>query len=173
MPIQADYLGMTLTVNDLDTENSAFFRYCAAADFRLQRSTRSGLLRYPPTTACPWTGDRDAEWVPVEGKGTVHSYGEVHHPIQPAFRDKVPYMILLVDLDTQKGKPTEHEALRVGGNLVLADGSFAPPEVIRRVGIGTRVRMVFSRISDDMALPQWTIDEAAEQPSDPWRYPQE
>lgn len=173
MPLQGDYMGMTLTIEDLDRENLEFFRYCAARDFRLQRGRKSGLLRYPPTTACPWTGDRESEWVPVEGRGSVHSYVEVHHPIQPAFRDKVPYMIILADLDTQSGAPTEHEALRVAGNLMDGDGAFAAPETIRRVGIGTRVRMVFVDVADGFALPHWTIDEDAPQPETPWRYPQE
>jgi hypothetical protein len=171
--LQGDYLGMRLTIEDVDKENMAFFHYCAQGDFRLQKGKRSGLLRYPPTTACPWTRDREYEWVSVEGKGTVHSYVEVHHAIQPAFRAHVPYMILLVDLDTQKGEPTEHEALRVAGNLLTADGEFAPPEMIRKVGIGTRVRMIFKKVSDGFALPHWTIDEEAEQPANPWRYPQE
>lgn len=172
MPIQGEYMGMMLTIDDVDRENREFFGWCAKGEFRLQRGKASGLLRYPPTTACPWTGDREAEWVPVEAKGAVHSYTEVHHPIQPAFRDKVPYMVLVVDLDTQNGQPTEHEALRVGGNLVTPDGGFAPPEVIRTVGIGTRVRMVFVPVADGFALPHWTIDEAAEQPANPWRYPE-
>lgn len=171
MPIQGEYLGMMLTIEDLDGENRAFFEYCALGEFRLQRAPTSGLLRYPPTTACPWSGERACEWVPVEGKGTVHSYGEVHHAIQPSFKDKVPYMILLVDLDAQKGRPTEHEALRVGGNLVMADGSFAPPAVVQSVGIGTRVRMVFTPVTSGLALPQWTIDAHATQPTKPWRYP--
>ena len=171
--LQGEYLGMRLTIEDVDKENSAFFNYCAQGDFRLQRGKKSGLLRYPPTTACPWTRDREYEWVSVEGKGTVHSYVEVHHAIQPAFREHVPYMILLVDLDTQKGEPSEHEALRVAGNLLTADGEFAPPEMIKKVGIGTRVRMIFKKVSDGFALPHWTIDEEAEQPANPWRYPQE
>ena len=95
----------------------------------------------------------------------------MRHPIQPAFRDLVPYLILLVDLDTQKGEPTEHEALRVAGNLVTPDGAFAPPEMIERVGIGTRVRMVFVEVCEGMSIPHWTIDEEAEQPDPPWRYP--
>ena len=173
MRTQGEYMGMMLTIDDLDGENRDFFRYCAEGDFRLQRGKASGLLRYPPTTACPWTGERESEWVQVDGRGTVHSYAEVHHPIQPAFRDKVPYLILLVGLDTQKGEPSEHEALRVAGNLVTADGEFAPPEVIRQVGIGTRVRMVFTEVTEGFALPHWTIDEDAEQPEAPWRYPQE
>ena len=171
MPLRGEYLGMTLTIDDVDEENREFFRYCHAGDFRLQRGRESGLLRYPPTTACPWTSDRESEWVSVEGKGTVHTYTEVHHPIQPAFRDLVPYLILLVDLDTQKGEPTEHEALRVAGNLVTPDGAFAPPEMIERVGIGTRVRMVFVEVCEGMSIPHWTIDAEAEQPDPPWRYP--
>ena len=77
MPIQAQYMGMALTIEDVDSENRAFFAYCAAGEFRLQRSQRGGLLRYPPTTACPWTGERESTWVAVEGRGTVHSYGAV------------------------------------------------------------------------------------------------
>lgn len=173
MPIQGEYMGMMLTIDDVDKENREFFGHCANGEFRLQKGKTSGLLRYPPTTACPWTGERDYDWVPVEGKGTVHSYAEVHHPIQPAFREKVPYMVLVVDLDAQKGEPTEVEALRVGGNLVTADGEFAPPEMIKTVGIGTRVRMVFTTVTDGFAIPHWTIDEDADQPESPWRYPQE
>jgi len=173
MPVQVEYLGMMLTIDDLDRENREFFAHCAAGEFRLQRSLRGGLLRYPPTTACPWTGERESEWVPVAGTGTVHSYGEVHHAIQPAFKDKLPYLILLVDLDVQNGQPGPHDALRVGGNLVTPDGRFAPPAEIRRVGIGTRVRLVLANIGPGFALPQWTIDEDAEQPAHPWRFPQE
>ncbi len=103
----------------------------------------------------------------------MHSYSEVHHAIQPAFRGHTPYLILLVDLDTQKGEPTPDEALRVVGNLCTPDGQLAPADQVRRVGIGTRVRMVFSDVAPGLALPQWTIDETAPQPANVWRYPQE
>jgi uncharacterized OB-fold protein len=173
MPIQAQYLGMPLGLDDLDVENRAYFRHCAGHDFHLQACARCQLLRYPPTTACPWCMAPEAQWVPVEGRGAVHSYTEVHHAIQPAFKAYTPYLVLLVDLDTQKGKPTEHEALRVVGNLVTPEGTLASPETVRKVGIGTRVRMVFSDVAPGLALPQWTVDESAAQPEKPWRYPQE
>lgn len=173
MAIRAEYLGMPLSVDDLDIENLEYFRHCAEHDFHLQACGSCGLLRYPPTTACPWCMSLESHWTRVEGKGAVHSYTEVHHAIQPAFRDYTPYLILLVDLDTQNGKPTEHEALRIIGNLATADGKLAPPEQVRRVGIGTRVRMVFTDVAAGLALPQWTIDETAAQPANVWRYPQE
>ena len=172
MPVQAEYMGMMLTIEDVDSENRAFFNYCAQGEFRLQRGKHHGLLRYPPTTACPWTGERESEWVSVVGKGTVHSYGEVHHAIQPAFKSKVPYLILVIDLDTQKGQPGPDDALRVGGNLVTPEGQFAPPDQIKRVGIGTRVKMVLVDVGEGIALPQWTIDEDAPQPAKPWRFPE-
>ena len=172
MPLHGDNMGMTLTVLDLDTENTAYFGYCAAGDFHLQQCTQCNLLRYPPTTACPFCSNPESRWTPVEGKGTVHSYTEVHHAIQPAFKGNTPYLLLLVDLDTQKGQPTEHDALRVVGNLAVDGGELAPPELVRKVGIGSRMRMVFKPVADGLALPMWTLDESADQPM-PWRYPQE
>jgi hypothetical protein len=63
--------------------------------------------------------------------------------------------------------------LRVAGNLCTPDGKLAPPDMVKRVGIGTRVRMVFTDVAEGLALPQWTIDETAQQPPNVWRYPQE
>jgi uncharacterized OB-fold protein len=173
MSIRGDYLGMTLSIDDLDGENLAYFRHCAEHAFHLQRCDDCALLRYPPTTACPWCASPKATWTPVEGKGTVHSYLEVHHAIQPAFKSKTPYHVLLVDLDTQKGQPSPDEALRVAGNLTTPDGVLAPRDMVAGVGIGSRVRMVFSDVADGLAIPQWTLDEGAQQPEKPWRYPQE
>ena len=169
---QGEYLGMTLTVLDLANENKAYFQHCAEHNFHLQRCTACDLLRYPPGTACPWCSNREFTWSPVEARGEVHSYGEVHHAIQPAMRAIAPYMILLVQLDTQSGHPTEHEALRVAGNLVAPNGDFAPPELVRQVGIGSRMRMVFKDVAPGLSIPHWTLDEQATQPESIWRYPQ-
>jgi uncharacterized protein len=169
MSIKADYLGMPLSIDELDAENLAYFKYCAEHDFHLQLCESCDLLRYPPTTACPWCMRREAKWVPVEGRGAVHAYTEVHHAIQPAFKAFTPYLVLLVDLDRQKGRPSAEEALRIVGNLATPEGKLAPPDVVGRVGIGTRVRMVFSDVAPGLALPQWTIDETAQQPK-AWRY---
>jgi len=167
--ISAQYLGMPLEINDLDHENLDYFAYCAKHEFRLQRCAACKLLRYPPGPACPWCAGPDSEWVPVKGRGTVHSYTEVHHAIQPAFKQHTPYLVLLVELDTQCGVPTKEEGLRVVGNLVRPDRVLAPQADVERVGIGSRVRMVFTDIAPGLALPQWTIDETADGGT-PWRY---
>ena|SRR5438552_3165533 len=167
--ITASYLGMGLEINELDKENLEYFAYCAQHDFRLQRCCSCHLLRYPPATACPWCTEAKSDWVAVEGRGTVHSYTEVHHAIQPAFKPFVPYLVLLVELDTQSGKPTKDEGLRVIGNLTTPQGVLAPREQVERVGIGTRVRMVFTDVAPGLALPQWTIDDGGGD-AKAWRY---
>ncbi|MEM7189605.1 MAG: OB-fold domain-containing protein, partial [Pseudomonadota bacterium] len=92
--------------------------------------------------------------------------------IQPAFKEHTPYMVLMVELDAQMGQPGEHDGIRMMGNLVTADGEMAPPDLVARVGIGSRMRMVFKKIGDQMGMPCWTLDETVDQP-EPWRYPQE
>ena len=169
MTIQADYLGMPVELNDRETYNVEFFDYCAHGDFRLQCCSACGLHRYPPSPSCPWCAHPRAQWKPVAGVGTVHSYMEVHQAIQPAFRPHVPFLIVLVELDFQRGQPGPDDALRLVGNLTTPAGILAPPSMNESVGIGTRVHMVFTPVATGLSLPQWTPDSS--QPASSWRYP--
>lgn len=172
MTTTGQYLGMTLSIAELDGENASYFRHCAQGELRLQRCKACVLMRYPPGPACPWcTGDA-FDWVPMSGRGTVYSYTEVRHAVQPAFRAYVPYLALLVELDEQRGHPTEHEALRMIGNLAMPDGTLAPPAVVSTVGIGSRVRVVFAPAGPQIAIPLWTLDTAQTSDRAPWRYPE-
>jgi uncharacterized protein len=169
LTVAGHYLGMELRIDAFDQENLAYFRHCAAGAFHLQRCTACHLLRYPPTTACPWCSHPEAVWAPVDGRGTVHSYAEVHHAIQPAFKGHLPYLVLIVELDAQRGRPGAEDALRIAGNLATPDGALAPPELVAKAGIGSRVRMMFKEVGPDLAVPLWTPDEVAT--SGPiWRY---
>ena len=173
MPLEGEYLDMPVRIDDLDHEHQAFFGYCGAGELRLQQCGACGLKRYPPTTACPWCAAPESTWEVVVGRGTLYSYGEVHHAIQPAFSHFAPYLLLLVELDEQRDKPAEFDGLRMTGNLATTTGELAPPELVGQVGIGSRLRVVFKRIGDGIALPLWCLDEHAEQPQNPWRYPEE
>src|SRR5260370_21900793 len=157
--ISAQYLGMPLEINDLDHENLDYFAYCAKHDFRLQRCAACNLFRYPPSTACPWCAELEAEWVSVQGRGTVHSYTEVHHAIQPAFKQYTPYLVLLVELDTQSGMPTKEAGLRLIGNLARPHGVLTRTSEGEQVGVCTRVRMGITDGAPGLALRPWTIYE--------------
>ena len=171
MALTGEYLGMAVSISDIDPISQAFFTHCGRGTLHLQYCPACALLRYPTTTACPWCAAAEYEWRPVSGRGSIYSYCEVHHPIAPQFRPFLPYLILVVELDEQAGAPNAEDGLRVTGNLVAADGQLAAENAVRAAGIGTRVRVVFQDIGGGMALPQWSVDRDAEQPAKPWRYP--
>jgi hypothetical protein len=143
MPIRGNYLDMALSIDDLDGENVEYFRHCAEHDFHLQQCDDCKLPRYPPTTAYPWCTCLTLDLGTGGGEGRGALYEEVHRGIQLRSR-RVPYMVLLVELDTQKAKPTEFEALRCRQSRPRM--AFAPPDMVKRVGIGSRMRMVFSDV---------------------------
>ena len=106
----------------------------------------------------------------LSGKGTIYSYGEVHHAIQPVFRQFSPYLLLLVELDEQRDIPNEYDGLRLQSNLANTDGELVSEATVRSVGIGTRVKVVFKDVGEGIAMPLWSVDEDAQQPQKPWRY---
>ena len=52
MAATGNYLGMALSIADLDGDNAAYFRFCAQGELRLQRCKVCTLMRYPPGPAC-------------------------------------------------------------------------------------------------------------------------
>ena len=60
--------------------------------------TCSNLFFYP-REVCPDCLSSDLEWTAVSGRGRLHSYTVVYQPANPAFRDDVPYIYAMVQLD--------------------------------------------------------------------------
>jgi uncharacterized OB-fold protein len=158
MPEPVQYRGMTLLVPDNDTEWKEFYAHARAHRLMMRACTACGLMRYPPTHACPWCMELAWEWREASGRGMIYSYEIVAHAIQPGFKDATPYPVVLVELDEQRGRPTPDEGLRIIGNLITADGR---PEAEANVAIGKRVRVAFQDLAEHMALPQFTLADEA------------
>ncbi|MGH7356199.1 MAG: Zn-ribbon domain-containing OB-fold protein [Candidatus Rokuibacteriota bacterium] len=156
MPQPVTYRGMSLVVPDNDSEWKEFYAHCRAHRLMLRACGQCGLMRYPPTHACPWCTSLEWTWREVNGRGTIHSYETVVQAIQPGFKDATPYTVVLVELDEQRGQPTADEAIRVVANLVKADLTM---EDEAQVAIGKRVRVVFQDLAEHMALPQFTLTD--------------
>ena len=88
-----------------------------------------------PRLSCPHCGARQLSWVPVSGKATVYSYTVARRPTHPAFADRVPYVIAIVELD---------EGPRMTTNIVGCPAD--------DVSIGMRVRALFEDVDDEIAL---------------------
>lgn len=152
----AVYKGLEIVFPKDDPELTGFFEGCRQHELRLQKCGGCGLLRYPPGYSCPWCASTEFSWQAVSGKGTIYSYEIVVQAVQRAFREWTPYPVVLVELDEQQGRPTEHEALRVLANLVDADFNAEQEE---NVAIGQRVVAVFQDLEEDGGDPftlfQW------------------
>ncbi len=66
-------------------------------------------LFFYPRELCPICLSMDLEWVPVSGKGRVHSYTVIYQPGLSAFREDAPYIYAIIQLE---------EGPRMASNLV-------------------------------------------------------
>jgi uncharacterized OB-fold protein len=57
-----------------------------------------GFFFYP-RVLCPSCGSRELEWRRVSGRGRLHSFCIHHRSALPGFRDAVPFVTALVELD--------------------------------------------------------------------------
>ncbi|MEE8421975.1 MAG: OB-fold domain-containing protein [Dehalococcoidia bacterium] len=163
----AEYLGVEVSIAANDPDHLGYLQAAGEGRFVMQQCGECDKLRYPPGPACPLCQSLDWEWQTVSGRGTVYSYEVVVHPIHPAYRERAPYIVALVELDEQRGVPTEHDALRVITSLVDADGDSVSEEA---VAIGLRVEVEFADLGDGLALPRFRLtDEDPEH--EPWSFP--
>ncbi len=163
----AEYLGARIIVPPNDEPHREYLTENASGELSVQRCTACGHLRYPVLTACPDGLDLRYTWAALSGKGTIHSYYVVPHAINPVFREMVPYVVVLVELDEAREEYGPGRALRVIGNVLRPDGT---PEAAANVAIGKRVHVRMVDIGDGWAIPQWELsDEPPE--GTPWQAP--
>jgi uncharacterized protein len=117
-----------------------------AGELRLQRCARCGHLRYPISAVCPRCLSSEAAWEAVSGRATVQSYVIFERAYHDAWKDQVPYVVALVELDE--------------GPVLLTNIVAVPPAEVR---VGQRVKVVFPRQSGEAALPQFAPADPAEQ----------
>lgn len=107
--------------------------WAAAREHRLvvQQCERCDRFQHYPRPWCTNCLGNELQWVDASGHGTVYSFTVVRRTANPAFVDRVPYVLALVDLD---------EGVRLTTNIV----GCAPSDVF----VGQRVRVCFEEIDD-------------------------
>ena len=114
----------------------------AASRHRLvvQRCESCGRTRHPPGPVCPACRSTASGWAELPGTGTVYTYTVVHQAFIPALADRVPYVVIAVELDGSGGA-------RIVSNLVDAD----PWDV----EVGMEVAVVWEDMGPELALPRF------------------
>jgi hypothetical protein len=122
----------------LDADNAPFWEAAARHELCAQRCPDCGRWRWPPRPMCPYCGSLAVVWQPLTGRGTIYSYTIITHPTHPFWTRRVPYLVVLVELE---------EGIRLIGNLL--DWQDGQP-----VEIGTPVTVTWETV-DDITLPQF------------------
>ena len=76
-----------------------FWEAARRHELMIQRCLSCRNHIFYPRYNCPWCGSRDLEWVKASGRGKVYTYTVARRPTHPAFADRVPYVIAIVELE--------------------------------------------------------------------------
>jgi uncharacterized OB-fold protein len=114
-----------------------FWDGARAGKLMLQREPATGAVHWPPKPMY-WKGGGRLEWFEASGRGTIYSWVVGHEPFLPAFRHRLPLVMVLVEVA---------EGPRLVGYMVNVT-----PEEMR---FGMPVRVVFERLNERVTLPVW------------------
>ena len=81
-----------------DPETEPFWAAARQHTFVVRHCNACGRHHFYPRHACPHCWSDNCEWRPVSGAGRVFSYTVIHHNDHAAFRERVPYVVALIDL---------------------------------------------------------------------------
>lgn len=118
----------------LSPDNRPFWEGCRDRQLRLPVCEACGKPHLPPGPVCPFCWSQNLVWRRASGRGAITSWVLVHRSWFPAFAEKVPYNVILVELD---------EGPRLTSTLI--DGG--------PITIGQRVEVAFEPVADEIVLP--------------------
>jgi uncharacterized OB-fold protein len=104
----------------------------------LQHCARCRNVQYYQQQLCRECGSEELVHKAATGKGKVHSFSVVYRAPGPAFKDEVPYAVLLVEL--------------AEGPRMISSYTGGPPE---DVIFDMSVELVFDELSEDITLPRF------------------
>jgi len=125
----------------------------AVTEHRLvvQRCSECGRWIWQPQPICPTCHAAEPVWTGVSGDARMVSWTVLHPPVLTAWQDKLPFVILLVELDDAPGVRMIGQLVNDAGELLQTDGG---PEGI---DFGARVSLRWRVDEAGQTLPAWTI----------------
>lgn len=132
----------------VDEESAPFWEGALLGELRMQACSRCGRMRFPPRAMCPHCHSTSDEWRSTSGHGTIWSFVVPHPPLLPEYAELAPYNVVVVTLD-------EDPTLRLVGNLVASEDGPINEVDPATIEIGQRVRVVFQRVTEQIAMPRW------------------
>jgi uncharacterized OB-fold protein len=120
-----------------DAVSAPYWRAAAEGRLVYQECPACGHRQLYPRAMCAACA-ATPEWRDAGGRGVVHTYTVIRQNWAKPFREQVPYVVAMIELD---------EGPRVMSNIVGCE-----PDAVH---IGMRVELETVRIDDEIGLPFW------------------
>ena len=114
-----------------DGVSAPYWEAASRGELRIQRCPACGHRQFYPRALCTVCAT-DPEWEPASGRGVVHTFTVIRQNYARPFRDELPYVVAIVELD---------EGVRLTSNI---EG--CAPEDVR---CGMKVRVAFREEARD------------------------
>ncbi len=93
-------------------DTKEFWEGCKGKKLLFQQCEACGHVRWPPSCLCPVCHSLEARWIDSSGRGKIYTFTVYHVAFHPAWKEKVPYITAVVELE---------EGPRLLTNVVDAD----------------------------------------------------
>ncbi len=92
----------------------AYWDACNDEQLVMQKCGQCQKFRWHPAPLCTHCGAEEFSWEAISGRGKIYSWTVITHPIHPVAVERVPYIVVEVELEEQQG-------LRMLSNLIACE----------------------------------------------------
>ena len=120
----------------IDDDSKPFWDAAKEGRFLVARCGNCGRAHHYPRPFCPFCWSDQVTWEQASGRATLYTHSTVHMNDLAPFRDRLPYVAALVELE---------EGPRIMTNIV----DCAPEDL----QIGMPLQVAFRELDDDITAP--------------------
>lgn len=119
-------------------DTATFWKECRNHRLTFQQCLDCSHVRWPPSLICPQCHSAFFKNIESNGRGIVYTFVVYHQAFHPAFKEELPYVAAVVQLE---------EGPRIVSNLIAC----TPDEVF----CDMQVELVWEDITDKFSLPKF------------------
>ncbi len=119
-----------------------YWAACNEERLLMQRCKSCDKFRWHPAPLCVFCAHDAYAWMPLSGRGRVHTWTVITHPVHPAAVALVPYVVVEVEL-------AEQTNLRMISNLIDCDPA--------AITFGATVALAFTQHPNGQKLPVFRL----------------
>lgn len=114
-----------------------YWEGCKQGKLLYQHCLNCEKNQFYPRYQCKYCNSKNLEYRESKGTGAIYTYTIVHRAPNPAYKEDIPYILAIVELD---------EGFRMMSNIVGVE---------EEINIGDRVRIEFEKRSEEIYIPQF------------------